>query len=203
MATLNGEGTIQITSSLIGDANLAFTPTVSSATAISHIKIRVIFDQKMKKDNRLLDTNNYSVAPVTLGVPVVVSLVSPGAGTSPTYVDLTTTETTGDWDYQVTVTSGSSGPVSYVEAEIGDDNTATFEAIGERPTIKSVEATSINGVNVIFSEPMLDNDYIRNPLKYVFDGGLTVLSVADVNSDTVSLITSSQTPGVIYNLTIG
>jgi hypothetical protein len=93
--------------------------------------------------------------------------------------------------------------MSYFGVQIGINNFATFEGIGERPTIKRIESTSINGANIIFSEPMLDNDYIRNSEKYVFDGGLTVLSVSDVDVDTVKLVTSDQTPGTIYNLTIG
>jgi hypothetical protein len=80
--------------------------------------------------------------------------------------------------------------------------TASFTGDGDTPTVKLLIPQGANRVDVVFNEPMEDNTDIRNPAKYSFDNGLTVVSVLEFDNDTVKLATSDQTPGTLYTLTI-
>ncbi|MGW8177440.1 MAG: hypothetical protein ACWGQW_01370 [bacterium] len=222
MATYDLEGTLQIAVSLaasaslrisaagvvpsvfLAEGNIIAAPRVASAVTRSHIKIRVTFDQPMTNDSRLTSPSNYKLTPATDGVPLFVQSVTPEAVTNPTYVDLVTNEMTDGQGYTVQVTSGAPGPVSRLGIAMNAlGAVGSFVGSGELPTVLRVEAVGLNRADVVFSEPMLDNAAIRNPAKYVFSGGLLVLGVLDVDVDTVKLITSDQTPGAFYNLTIG
>jgi hypothetical protein len=200
--TIASTGTIPIAVfTVVG--NVIASPRVSSATVKTSTKIRVKFDQEMLNDSRLTLPQNYTVTPMTDGVNVYVSSVVAENVDYPTYVDLTTTEMTDGQNYQISVETGTGGPYGRFDIALNPlGNTTSIVGVGDAPTILQIEAISQNQANVKFSEPMLDNAAIRNVDSYSFDGGLTVISVLDVDVDTVKLVTSDQTPGTVYVLTI-
>ncbi|MGD9749371.1 MAG: hypothetical protein AB7W59_00085 [Acidimicrobiia bacterium] len=223
MAIVDGSSTlaIQLTASAVGTQELRpdtvlgsvlllsgtirRSPRVASAVAVTSNKIRVTFDGQMANDSRLLDRTNYQVAPTGPGVAVVVSSVQPQPGvTYPTWVELATTEMTNGATYEVEVNTGAGSPrdrYGFTVNLVG--NVASFTGLGTAPFIVSVAAAGRNRADVKFSEPMLDDGGdIRDPASYVWDGGLTTLAVLGVVGDTVQLVTSDQTPGQLYNLTI-
>jgi hypothetical protein len=178
-------------------------PRVVAATAIAPGVVRVTFDTPMSRDSRLTNIANYSIATPAGAAPLFVSAVTPQDVANPTWVELATNEHTNLTTYTVEVESGAGGPrdaYGYVVSAAGDS--ATFAGAGVAPEIASVAAVGLNRVDVQFTEPMHDNAAIRDPSRYTFDGGLTVLSVLDVVGDTVKLVTSDQTPGQLYTLTI-
>jgi hypothetical protein len=119
-------------------------------------------------------------------------------------VDIDLTEMTQGGSYRVTVNTGSGSPTDRYGFTVNLVGCfADFAGVGTAPTVVSVAAVGRNRVDVKFSEPMLDDGGdIRDPGRYTFDGGLSVISVLDVVGDTVKLVTSDQTAGQLYNLTI-
>ena len=77
-----------------------------------------------------------------------------------------------------------------------------YAGLGDSPIVNLVFATGKNEAQVIFSEPILDNPAVRNISNYVWDGGLSTISVKDVSANVVTLETSDQTEGFLYNLTV-
>lgn len=223
MADINASGSIEIASggaadgSLLGalsgfvpfivlaEGNITGNPRVSDATPRSHLKIRVTFNQPMTNDSRLVSPANYVIAAVADGVSVFVTSVVPDpASTFPSFVDLNVNEMTDGEGYQIQVNPGASSPVSQAGLPIiVGGSIVSFTGQGVNPTVVSVAGVDQNLVEIKFSENMLDNVPIRDPANYAFDGGLTVTAVLDVVGDTVRLVTSDQTPGLLYNLVIG
>ncbi len=174
-------------------------PTLDSVTPQSSVKIRVTFSEMMKKNDALLDVASYAIRPTTPGAALVYlqEVIAPPAA-RPTFVDIVVTEMQDGATYEVTATA--------LEDWVGNVMTApsivTFTGQGLAPAIIQVQAISLNRVDIKFNGRMLDNSDIRNPAKYAFTGGLTVLSVLDVDGDTVQLVTSDQAPDTVYTLTI-
>lgn len=179
-------------------------PRVLGAVAINSLKIRVTFDQPMAKNSLLTALSSYLIFPLDSDTAnVFINSAEAEAVDFPSYVDLNTTEMTGGKLYRLVVESGAGAPQSRYGTPLNAiADTADFTGIGVRPTIKSVVAQSANRVDVIFSEPMFDNDAIRDADRYVFDNGLTVTSVLEVSGDTVKLATTDQVAGLLYTLTI-
>lgn len=226
-ATVLGKGALQHAAS--GVASAVATPlarsnvdiagyglAAASATPLGHLvqlvkvvsvavpaagRVRMTFDRPMST-TRLLLASSYSFGVVTPGAAALAFVgAEKGPGTQPTYVDLLTSEHTTGATYSVEALI--TGPID-PEGTPTDPgaNSDTFVGVGVAPTLESVQAVSANRVDVNFNEPMTDNADIRNIAKYSFDGGLSVLSVLEVDGATVKLVTSDQTPGTLYNLTI-
>lgn len=175
---------------------------VSSASAVSSTKIRVYFDKGMLVNSALTSKYNYILTTTDSdSVVPYISSVEYENTEYPEYVDLITSEATNNTTYTVEV--NPDGPVDKNSEPIDPDNNSyDFSGIGVNPYIKSVVAVGKNRVDVIFSEQIIDNAPVRDETQYVFDGGLSVVSVLDVEGDTVKLVTSDQTEGTVYNLTI-
>lgn len=222
MADVSGSGTIGIVHDFVGDVSLLFkgagslpqvfgitanviaAPRVASAETRSHILIRLHFDQAMQDDSNLRATSTYTVVPAVDGVFVFVTDVTPEPTAFPTYVDLVVNEMTGGEGYVASVQSGAGAPRSRFNIALNPGAaTTSFNGEGENPTVVQVAAISENRVDVKFSEVMLDNAAIRDVSKYSFDNGLVATSVLGVVGDTVQLVTTDQTPGLLYGLTIG
>jgi hypothetical protein len=175
---------------------------VSYADMLEINKLRIYFDDKMKKDSNLSNAIYYSILPITPGAvtPYISEILLPDVN-NPVYVDLITSEMTDAATYQVIVSAY--GPTSINDLRIDEYyNSKTFLAIGNIPTIKQIVVVSSNRIDVVFTEIMKYNSAIKNPTKYTFNNGLLVLSVLEVDSDTVKLVTSEQTTGVLYTLTV-
>ena len=200
MTIYNPTGTIA--AALAFSASLRKAPRVLSASALTSTKVRLTFDGGMTKDNLLTDPSNYLFT-VGSGADLLATAVVAEDETNPTYVDITTNEHTDGAVYTAEVNPLAGGPTGRFGMNVADgDNSAAFAGVGIPPTVASVEAVSANLVNVVFSEDMADNADIRDASNYSFSGGLSVISVLDVSGDTVQLVTSDQTPGTLYNLTI-
>jgi len=221
MTTHEGSGTIGIATTLASGGsqmhaavgvipaalaltgNIVAAPRVVSAAALLSTVVRVHFDQSMTSDSRLEDKANYTLTPAAGGADSYVQGVIPENSTDPTYVDLYVNELTDGIAYQVDVATGAGSPVALTGIALNAlVNVASFTGLGIAPTIAGLQAISANLVDVIFSENMLDNDAIRDFTKYTFDNGLTVSAVMSVDGNTVRLVTSDQTPGLVYTLTI-
>jgi hypothetical protein len=77
-----------------------------------------------------------------------------------------------------------------------------YVGIGDAPSIKQVLAVSPNRVDVVFNENMKSTPEILDPSRYTWSGGLSTLDVLELDGDTVKLVTTDQTTGAIYDLTI-
>jgi len=116
-------------------------------------------------------------------------------------VSLEISETTAGAGYVV----AADGVRDAAKNEIDPANAdANFVGAGDSPRVAMVRAIGPNRVDVIFSEEMLDNDEIRDPSRYSFTGGLTVLSATPDPSDArvVALVTTPWIPNTEYTLTI-
>lgn len=165
-------------------------------------KIRVNFDRGMKKDAKITERLYYIISTSSPGAvtPYVNEVIVPDVA-APEYVDLLTSEHTDGATYDVVVYEN--GPVDVDDLRVDETrNSQSYTGIGIIPVVDSVVAISENRIDVIFSENMTLNDDIKNPAKYSFDNGLSVLSVLEVMADTVKLVTSDQVPGTLYTLTV-
>jgi len=200
MADVNGYGLGQIAFTAL--AHGVTLVKVSAAESISSIKTKVTFDRSMTKNAALISKYNYQITTTTPGaiIPAISSVVAENVD-NPTYVELNISEMTNAASYVVEV--NPSGPVDFNGNPVDpDNNDESFVGIGIAPYVHSVAAISENRADVIFSESMKDNDAIRDPNAYTFDNGLSVLSVLEVSQETVKLVTSDQTPGLLYALTV-
>lgn len=198
-----GAGTIRAKISLRGA--LLRQPQVASAVALSGKRVRLTFDAKMLPDSRLKNINNYKIVPVFAGgADVFIKAVILPIMSFPTFVDLDVSEMTDKSLYSAQINTGFNAPVDQFGLGINvSKNSATFLGAGNPPTVLYVAATGPNRVDVKFSKPMLDEEQIRNPDNYQWDAGLVTIAVLGVISDTVQIVTSNQSPGQLYNLTIG
>jgi len=189
-----------------GWASSADLPKMTSVDVVSSIRIRLNFSQPMKKDTKLLNTSNYQVNPDEAGaIGVTIQSVSPEPISLPTYVELNISEMTDGKAYIAAIAPHGVPNCPTNAAGLGIDpghDEKPFTAVGDAPTILRVEPISANRVNVVFSENMKDNADIRDISKYSFDKGLSVLSVLNMEGDTVELVTSDQIPGEVYTLTM-
>lgn len=177
---------------------------VLRAEAITPTTVRVWFTQPLLRDAVLLAAGTYEVSPAS---PAAALVYVRGVRTynefRPSYVDLDVTEMTGGKNYQLAVMGA---PPNTPRNPGGDHmpagQTAPFVGMGATPVIRLVRATSKNGVDVQFDHPMLDEPSIRDPRRYTFGGGLAALSVSGVDRDTVSIATSDQRQGEVYDLAV-
>lgn len=196
----SGEGLCEAVATPLGFLSKVILWT---ATAINSNKIRIEFDRGMLNDDRLVDYLNYTITPTGGGIPLYYTELEPENRAEPTFVDIITSEMTDGEGYRVEIEASEDGPVD-TEGIFVDpaSNTESFTGIGTKPTIASVVAISENRADVIFSEPMEDNRGLRDASNYSFDKGLSVISVLEVDVDTVKLVTSDQIEGELYTLTI-
>lgn len=174
---------------------------VSQVFALTKNKIRIVFDSPMNDDEELISPDNYILEPISSnGVQLYYEEIEPENISYPNYIDVICSEMTDSILYQATVLYG---PTSKDNSPIDpNNNTISFTGKGEKPTVLRLETISPNRVDVIFSEPMLDNEDIKNLVNYSFDNGLNILEILEVDGDRVKLVTTDQDPGVLYTLTI-
>ena len=190
----------------IGTANWADVIGVAIQTKLSQVEVlsetllRAHFDKPMDR-NDLLVLSYYTFSAVSPGAATLyLQRATPPLDTYPTYVDLTISEMTDGKTYNLELSLSMKdkwgNPIS------DSFNDKDFDGIGESPTVSQVIALSENRAQVVFSEVMRDNADLRDPAKYSFDKGLTVVSVLEVEGANVTLVTSDQTPNELYTLTV-
>jgi hypothetical protein len=188
---------------LIFQANLRVSPRVVAITPITPGLMRVTFGEAMLLTSTLLEVANWSISSIN-GAGARVTKITPQPGTStPLWLDFTTTEHTQGANYEAWCNGLLGFPVSAtgVPTSAGASR-APYIGLGEAPIISAVRAVGRNRADVVFGEPMDVNVALGTAARYLFDNGLVVVSVAAVSSDTVSLVTSDQTPNTLYELTL-
>lgn len=183
-------------------AGLGSLPQLTSVAALTSKRVRLQFSEPMLKNAALRAAANYVLLPQTVGAAQIYysEVVLPDV-VAPTFIDILTSEMTDGATYEATVLSP--GPTDLANNIVDPSHqTATFAGVGDAPFVQEVIAVSKNRADVVFNEPMADNADLRDPSKYTWDNGLTTISVLSVDVNTVSLVTSDQTPGVLYELTV-
>lgn len=178
-------------------------PTLVSVDVKSSVLIRLNFSEEMILNSDLIDPNNYTVEPITPGAAPVffTEVITPEDDDFPIWVELPLSEMTDGDTYEVTVSA--TGPVNRTFETMDSANNSTqYTGKGVFPSIDRAESVGANRADIIFTELMEDNASIRDETKYTWDNGLTTLSVLDVVGDIVKLVTSEQTEGILYTLTI-
>jgi hypothetical protein len=179
-------------------------PTLSSVELFeTGRRVRFNFSEPMLRSAALSSTGSYGFTVITVGAsPIFVeSVVVPDTPTHPEYVDVIVSEMTNGASYEAVVST--SGPTDRSLNTVNPAGASVaFVGQGHNPTILRVEAISQNRVDIIFIEAMKSNADIRDASRYTWDNGLVTLDVLDVVGDTVKLVTSDQTSGILYNLTI-
>jgi hypothetical protein len=177
---------------------LGHFPELIGVTTVTSRKIRLLFSEPMRLDNALINIFNYAVVPTGTGSPVNVGSVEPQNQENPIHVDLSITEMTNTEGYDAIAVNVS----DIVGNVIGVNNTFSFTGLGEPPVILRLEAIGQNRIDIVFDEDVLDNAFARDETKYTWTGGLTTTAVLNVIGNKVQLVTSDQTSGALYTLTV-
>jgi hypothetical protein len=182
------------------DVDLIDSIFLDNARALTPNSIRIDFNQPVNINDALLDADSYEIDTITPGAAEVIiqSVELPVGFLNPMFVELHTTEMTDGAAYSAKLVGAITAPDE--STSIG--NVKGFAGLGETPLLLSVTAKDKNTVEVVFSEPMLDNAAIRNTNNYTFDGGLVVTSVESLVGSVVALKTSDQTSGILYTLSV-
>lgn len=189
------------TADTVNVVGLGVRPQVDSAVVRPDGRVRITFDEPMRRGAALASIGNYLFTPISVGAATLFfsEVIVPAEPANPSYVDVVVSEMTDGATYEVMVAN-----VTDVAGNVIDpaNDTASFTGVGAAPTVQSVIAVGLNRVDVVFSERMRDTPDLRDPTNYTFDNGLTVLEVLGFSDDTVQLVTSDQTPGLLYTLTV-
>lgn len=176
------------------------TLRIANARSLSPRRVRLDFAPQASINAALSTPSSYAFVPISSGaVPIVAQSVRlPPGQTFPSFVEIDVNEMTDGAIYTVAI-------VGALVGKNGDPpafNPTPFAGMGDNPDLFLVLAVDKNTVQVQFTEPMLDNAAIRNLNNYSFDGGLSILSIEAVEGSRVTLATSDQAPGALYNLTV-
>lgn len=166
--------------------------SVTGAVCTDENTVRVTFSAGQSVTSQLTDPASYILAQVAPanGVLPTISAVTPEAGGSPTYVDLTTTEHTNGQAYSVTV-SGIPGLAG----------SAQYTGIGTAPTVASAEVLAPDLVRVHFSEAMTPDAALLSVNSY---GLIPLDGATDVSPPFVISITpENETNPTYVDLAIG
>lgn len=173
---------------------------IASASALTPTRVRVEFEVPALINAALSRATSYrfdNLSPGAVDVtPLSVSL--PAGQPTPLYVEIETTEHTNEGAYEVALTSAIRGAAG----EIGSTDPVEYEGIGVAPTLQLVLAISSTEVQVHFSEAIANEPDANRPQNYAWDGGLHTVAVRSVIGNIVTLQTSQQIPGQLYNLTV-
>lgn len=166
--------------------------SVTGAVCTDENTVRVTFSAGQSVTSQLTDPASYILAQVAPanGVLPTISAVTPEAGGSPTYVDLTTTEHTNGQAYSVTV-SGIPGLAG----------SAQYTGIGTAPTVASAEVLAPDLVRVHFSEAMTPDAALLSVNSY---GLIPLDGATDVSPPFVISVTpENETNPTYVDLAIG
>jgi len=186
--------------------NSAVFDGVAQQTKLDHVdtvnnkKLRLWFNKPMLKNADLVNPASYSFTPSPGAAPLYFAQIRTPNELFPYYVDIETSEMTNMAEYTAEVsTSLQDRWGNHISSEF---NHVTFDGLGISPIVSSVKAVSATMMDVFFDENMRDNADLRNKDKYVFDNGLSVLAVVEVDGARVRLQTSEQVSGLLYTLAV-
>lgn len=193
--------TISVTDSV--QAQLIDTLSIANARALSATKIRIDFSAPAKapaSNPALSDPASYTFTPISPGAVGVVpqSVDLPPGQAEPLYVEVNITEHTNGSIYEV----GLSAAIEGANDEVGGGAPFAYAGIGASPIVLLVLATSPTECVVQFDEAILDNPAANDVANYIWDNGLSTVAVKSVVGNLVTLETTEQTEGALYNLTV-
>lgn len=160
----------------------------------------VTFNAAVLVDAELINIENYSVAPNLPASAVYARVISVSTTDDVTTIDVETTDYTDSQLYTLTIVDGKLQDIAHNFLNI-PNNTAIFVAVSTAPVVQRISAIDDLTIEVEFSKEMSMTD-LDDRTKYVFDKGLSVISVTVVSNSVVQLTTSKQTPSEIYTLVI-
>lgn len=177
-------------------------PRVAGIELLSETRLRIRFDERMRDDGALRSAQSYAIAPTTGGAPVFVGAAVPETVNGEIRsVVIAMTEQTNGGAYAITV---SGDVVDYIGNSVDPSfSTVAFTGRGVAPAVMRIDGLSANRLDVFFTEPIRRNPFSLATSTYTFNNGLSVLGVLAVDGNKVSLVTSPQTPGTTYTLSIG
>lgn len=182
-------------------------PQVSAVVWISSY-LRVTFSEAMTKNATFLATSSYVLTPGGGSVAVSVSSVVSGPGANPIYIDLLLNKslTIGVNNYTMTVSgsiidkAGNTMNAGYVAT--------VFSGNAARATITATPfATNLTRLRIQYSVPVKqvsasNADDALKPGNYSITGGVTVSSVATLNTSLVELTVANQVINTSYTVTV-
>lgn len=176
------------------------TLEITNARVLTSTKVRIDFSAPTVINSALQDPSSYTFNAVSPGAIDVIpqSVDLPVGQTNPLFVEIEVTEHTDGAIYSVEISTDLRG----INGEVGGGPAKNYAGAGDPPTVLLVLATDKNHVQVYFSETILNNSSANDTDNYVWDGGLQTLLVESVSENIVTLKTSDQTEGQLYNLTV-
>jgi len=176
------------------------TLEISNARVLNSTKVRIDFSAPALINSALQDPNSYTFNVISAGAIDVIpqSVDLPPGQSNPLFVEVNVSEHTDGAIYSVEISSDIRG----ANGEVGGGSPKEYAGFGESPIVILVLATDKNHADVYFSETILNNAAVNNINNYVWDNGLQTISVENVMGNVVTLRTTDQTEGDIYNLTI-
>lgn len=170
----------------------------------SYLSARVYFTIPAKDDANLRNPEYYSIVhdeSDQVGFLDVYS-VTPEDTEFPTYVDLECGDLTDDKDYELTITTAKISNSDESKLLEEPNNVAVYEGVSIFPEVVTVQATSERTMLVSFNKDMSPNDSLFDAGSYTFTGDLVTQQVTRISPGVVELLTSKQTPSVLYELTV-
>jgi hypothetical protein len=187
---------ISVTDLIVGAPTITFL--IDEVRALSPTRVRIDFAAPAQINEALTRPTSYVFDNVSAGsfdvVPLSVRL--PAGQPSPIYVEIETTEHTDGGTYEVALTSVIRGAAG----EFGGGAPVEYDGLGIAPTLRVVIAISPTEVEVHFSEEISNEPDANESRNYTWDGGLSTISVRSVVGSVVTLQTTLQAPGQLYNL---
>jgi len=160
--------------------------------------LRINFSKTMYQGGNYVDPATYTFSVAAGGVNVATIGVTPGSN----YVILHVEGFTDGATYTVYIPGNTirSTVIEYYDWLVAASE--TFVAVSNDPQIVGLEMLSATTARVTFSKPMSKNADIETAANYVWSGGLVTLEAEYETEYTVLLTTTTQTPGVAYDLTV-
>jgi len=191
---------------LYGDISETYGTDAFVVTSAVHtyLNLRIYFSNPVNVDDALLNPDNYQI---TVTLPNVaydfgVISVTPEDSNTPMYVDLEVTDCTYNENYTVVITPDVIKDI-YDNYITTGNNSYAFTGVTEAPDVLHVIPLSLTTMRVTFTKYMAQNQDLYNPANYVWTSGLTTLRIDEDTNSSVILTTTEQTPGAIYELTVG
>lgn len=173
---------------------------IDEARALTETKVRIDFEVPTLVNDALTKPSSYVFTNVSAGAvevtPLSVSL--PPGQPNPLYVEIVTTEHTNSGVYEVALSTALRG----AQGEVATAAPMTYFGIGSAPTLQLVLAISATEVEVHFSEAVANNASANDAANYNWSGGISTVDVVGIVENVVTLQTTAQEPGQLYELTV-
>jgi len=174
-------------------------PQVAGASAVAYNKVRVTFNQEVKKSSPTdpadaLNPSNYAFTGgfTATGVTLIIG--------GPTVVEVTLdTEMQQGAAYEVEVSNVTN---LYGQIIDPDFDTAAFTGVGVAPEVSGAAAQDEFTVSVTFNEDMKNNAALTTATNYSFSGGLIAASVVRISATVVDVTVNEMLQGGSYQVTV-